>query len=95
MVLLWRATAELDDLQAAQVGHRLAQLALVSLAGGPGGGIALHDVIRDFLRAELGRQRLAGLGAMLLDKIAAAVPAPSPPDPTVEDLVADGLVGSG
>ena len=28
---------------------------------GPGGGIALHDVIRDFLRAELGQQRLAAL----------------------------------
>ena len=64
---LWRATAGLDELRAAQVCKRLAQLALVSQVSGPGGGIALHDVIRDFLRAELGRQRLARLNGMLLD----------------------------
>lgn len=52
---LWWATAGLDDLRAAQVWKRLAQLALVSQAPGPAGGMALHDVIRDFLRAELGR----------------------------------------
>jgi hypothetical protein len=50
----WRATAGLDDLRAAQVCNRLAQLALVSQAVGPGRGITLHDVVRDFLRAELG-----------------------------------------
>jgi hypothetical protein len=27
----------------------------------------LHDVVRNFLRAELGKQRLAGLNGMLLD----------------------------
>ena len=32
---LWQATAGLDDLQAAQVCQRLAQLALVSPAAGP------------------------------------------------------------
>ena len=52
---LWRATAGLDELQAAQVVKRLAQLALVSQATGAAGGITLHDVVRDFLRAELGR----------------------------------------
>ena len=70
---LWRATAGLDDLQTAQVCKRLVQLALVSDAG-PGGGITLHDVVRDFLRAELG-QRLAGLNEMLLDAVAAGLPA--------------------
>ena len=49
---LWQATAGLDELQAAQVCKRLAQLALVSQAAGPDGGITLHDVVRDFLRAE-------------------------------------------
>ena len=87
VALLWQATAELDRLQAGQVSHRLAQLALVSRASGPAGGVALHDVIRDFLRAELGQQRLAGLGALLLDKIAADVPAPNPPSPAAEGLV--------
>ena len=46
---------------------RLAQLALMSQVSGPGRGIALHDVIRDFLRAGLGRQRLVRLNGKLLD----------------------------
>lgn len=75
---LWRATAGLDDLQTAQVCKRLVQLALVSDVG-PGGGITLHDVVRDFLLAELG-QRLAGLNEMLLDAVAAGLPAASPLD---------------
>ncbi len=77
---LWRATAGLDDLRAAEVCKRLAQLALVSQASGPDGGVALHDVIRDFLRAGLGRQRLAELNVMLLDAVAADLPAASPLD---------------
>ena len=43
---LWRVTAGLDDLQAAQVCNRIARLALVSLAADQ--GINLHDVVRDF-----------------------------------------------
>ena len=39
---LWRVTAGLDDLQAAQVCNRIARLALVSLAADQ--GINLHDV---------------------------------------------------
>ena len=75
---LWRVTAGLDELGAARVCKRLAQLALVSQASGPAGGIALHDVIRDFLRAEAGEQRLAELTGMLLDAVAASLPAASP-----------------
>jgi WD40 repeat protein len=75
---LWRTTAGLDDLHAAQVCRRLAQLALVSPAAGPGRGITLHDVVRDFLRAELGAQRLAELNRMLLDTAAANLPIASP-----------------
>jgi WD40 repeat protein len=75
VVQLWRATAGLDELQAAQVCRRLAQLALISQAPAPGGGIALHDVIRDFLRRELGQPRLTGLNGVLLDAAAAGLPA--------------------
>ena len=75
---LWRATAGLDDLRAAQVCARLAQLALVSRAAAGPGGVALHDVVRDFLRAELGQQRLAELNGILLDAVAAGLPAASP-----------------
>ena len=78
---LWRATAGLDDLHSVQVCKRLAQLALVSQASGSAGGVALHDVIRDFLRAGLGRQRLAELNGMFLDAVAAGLPAASPVNP--------------
>jgi WD40 repeat protein len=81
VVRLWRATAGLDDLRAAQLYNRLAQLALVSQADGAAGGIALHDVVRDFLRAELGRRRLAELNGLLLDAVAADLPASSPLPP--------------
>ena len=84
---LWQATAALDDrddLQAAQVCERLAQLALVTQAAGSARGITLHDVIREFLRAELGPQRLADLNVKLLDKIAEKLPAPSSQDPALQ-----------
>ena len=77
---LWRATAGLDDLRAAQVCQRLAQLALVSEAVGPARGITVHDVVHDFLRAELGQQRLAQVTGILLDAVAAGLPAASPLD---------------
>ena len=77
---LWKATAGLDELRAAQVCRRLAQLALISQAAGPDGGIGLHDVIRDFLRAGLGQQRLAGLNGAFLDAVADGLPAAGPPD---------------
>ena len=70
----------MDDLQAAQVCKRLAQLALISLTDGPAGGITLHDVVRDFLRAELGQQRLAELNGTLLDAVATELPAAKPLD---------------
>jgi WD40 repeat protein len=74
---LWRTTGELGDLQAAQVCQRLVQLALVSLPVGPVHGIVMHDVIRDFLRAEIGQQRLAELSGALLDAVAADLPTAS------------------
>ena len=37
-------------------------------------------MIRDFLRAELGQQRLAELNGVLLDAVAAGLPAASPLD---------------
>jgi hypothetical protein len=77
---LWQATAGLDNLQAAQVCKQVVQLALVSEAAGAGGGITLHDVVRDFLRAQLGMQQLAGLNGTLLAAAAAGLPAASPLD---------------
>jgi hypothetical protein len=54
---LWGASAGVNDLRAAQIWRHLAQLALVSdPTTAPGDGITLHDVVRDFLRVELGKQ---------------------------------------
>ena len=81
---LWQVTAGLDDrddLRAAQICERLAQLALVSHAAGPAPGITVHDVVRDFLRADLGPQRLADLNGKLLDAVARDLPAASPLGP--------------
>ena len=90
---LWQATAGLDELQAVPVYTRLIDLGLVSSAGPDGTkhesvqsqecrsrGVSLHDVVRDFLRAELGQQRLAGLTGMLLDAVAADLPTANPRD---------------
>jgi NB-ARC domain/WD domain, G-beta repeat len=80
MARLWLATADLDDLEAAQVCERLTQLALISRVADPAYGITLHDVIRDFLRAELGPERLAALNRILLDTFAADLLTMSPRD---------------
>ena len=82
---LWQATAGLDDLQATRVCGWLADLGLMTLRPGDGGagGMELHDVVRDFLRGELGTQRLAGLHGVLLDAAAAGLP-------TVSGLTAPG-----
>ena len=71
--LLWQATAGLGQLEATGVCGRLAGLGLVTVHHGDGvsGGVALHDVVRDFLRGELGSQRLTELNGVLLDTVAA------------------------
>jgi hypothetical protein len=74
---LWRATAGLDELQATRVFGLMAGLGLVMRRPGEGGGAQLHDVVRDFLRGELGAQRLAGLHVVLLDAVAAGLPSVS------------------
>jgi WD40 repeat protein len=72
---LWRTTAALDDLQSSQLCARLADLALVSVSqeGAGAGGVALHDVVRDFLRGELGDQQLARLNTVLLETVASGL----------------------
>jgi len=62
---LWRATAGVGELEAAQVAARLKGLALVSPADGGASGMTMHDVVRDFLRGEVGVRRLAALHGML------------------------------
>src|SRR5262249_59962858 len=60
---------------------RLADLALLTqVPGGDGGAITMHDVIRDFLREELGSTRLAQLHQVLVVGAAQGLPtAPAAP----------------
>ena len=57
---------------------RLADLALLTPAPSDGGTVTMHDVIRDYLREELGAARLAQLHQILLDTAAEDLPAPPP-----------------
>ena len=67
---LWWATAGLDGLHATQVCKRLTELALVSPATGHVHGIIVHDVVHDFLRADLDQSLLSGLSGMLDNAVA-------------------------
>jgi WD40 repeat protein len=75
---LWRALGGLDEMQASQLSARLAELALISFTDDGLGGMILHDVVRDFLRSELGMRRLAELNDTLLAAVAADLPAADP-----------------
>jgi WD40 repeat protein len=72
---LWRATTGLDELLSGQLLARLATLGLVFLSGEAPRGVVLHDVIRDFLRSELGPRRLEELNVVFLDFLASCLPA--------------------
>ena len=74
---LWRATAGLDELRSSQLCARLAELALVSPEGSGVTGVALHDVVRDFLRDELGERQLVRLNEVLLETASVGLPAAS------------------
>src|ERR1017187_6708036 len=72
---LWKAIGGVDRMAARALCARLADLALLTLVpGGDGGGVTMHDVIRDFLRERLGDTRLAQLHQLLLDTVAAGLP---------------------
>ncbi|MEO3751846.1 NB-ARC domain-containing protein [Streptomyces sp. B6B3] len=74
VTLLWRATGDLDEPRARALCMQMAELSLVSLdASVPGGVLALHDVVRDYLRAELAGG-LPSVNAALLDGVAATLP---------------------
>ena len=72
---LWQATGELDQMATGSLCFRLADLALLTqVPGGDDGAITVHDVIRDFLREELGDTRLTELHQVLLDAAAEGLP---------------------
>ncbi|MEU4807193.1 NB-ARC domain-containing protein [Actinosynnema sp. NPDC023587] len=72
---LWEATGGLDLVATRALCARLAALALLTTTGtADGGAVGLHDVVRDFLRRELGAARLTELHGVLLDAVARDLP---------------------
>ncbi|WP_328673511.1 NB-ARC domain-containing protein [Streptomyces sp. NBC_00328] len=72
---LWQATDALDETAARSLCKQMADLSLLAIDTTlPGGAITLHDVVRDYLRAELGTTGLAAAGTALLDATAATLP---------------------
>ncbi|MGW0073840.1 NB-ARC domain-containing protein [Streptomyces cellulosae] len=66
---LWRGTAELDEPKSRHLCKQMADLSLVTLnADVEGGALEIHDVIRDYLRAELG-SRLSEVNSLFLDAL--------------------------
>ena len=68
---LWAATSGMDPVAARGLCRRMADLSLVTFHDGV---LTLHDVVRAYLRRELG-DHLADVNAGLLDAIAATLPA--------------------
>lgn len=72
---LWQATGALDETAARSLCKQMADLSLLAIDTTlPGGAVTLHDVVRDYLRAELGTTGLAAADTALLDATAATLP---------------------
>ncbi|MFG3548895.1 NB-ARC domain-containing protein [Streptomyces sp. NPDC047725] len=78
VTLLWGATGDLDEVRARLLCKQMADLSLIMIdPTAPGGALTLHDVVRDYLRAELGTD-IPAVNAALVDALASALP----PDPS-------------
>ncbi|WP_073910811.1 NB-ARC domain-containing protein [Streptomyces sp. CB02009] len=74
VTLLWRATNGLDEAKSRHLCKQMADLSLLSISTETNGGsIVLHDVIRDYLRIELG-ERLAVVNSAFLDTLSVEMP---------------------
>lgn len=73
---LWRATGNLDETATRALCKQMADLSLLGIETTVvGGAVTVHDVVRDYLRTELGPAGLSTANAALLDAIAASLPA--------------------
>ncbi|MET7604899.1 NB-ARC domain-containing protein, partial [Streptomyces avermitilis] len=82
IALLWEASGQLTEAQTRTLCRDLERLSLLTLDPRNGGTISLHDVIRDYLRSNLGTAGLARLNGLLVDAIAATLPPARPLAPT-------------
>ncbi|MFI8104617.1 NB-ARC domain-containing protein [Streptomyces sp. NPDC086023] len=64
---LWATTGGLDEEAVRALCAQLDALSLVALGPERGGRITLHDVLRDYLRSELGASELRALHGLLVD----------------------------
>ncbi|WP_314176100.1 WD40 domain-containing protein [Streptomyces winkii] len=74
---LWQETAGLEAREGRRLCHDMADLSLVVLRP-EAGTLTLHDVVREYLRGELGPRNLARLSASLLDAVAGGLPSAEP-----------------
>lgn len=72
--MLWHATSGLGELPARHLCKTLHDLSLLTMDKADGGQLTLHDVIRDYLRHDLGPERVTELHRVLLDAVAATLP---------------------
>ncbi|MET9880401.1 NB-ARC domain-containing protein [Actinacidiphila glaucinigra] len=78
VALMWQATGGLTETQTRNLCGKLERLSLITLAPDHGGRISLHDVIRDYLRADLGTATLTDRHAQFINAVATTVPPAGP-----------------
>lgn len=72
---LWEATGGLDETAVRSLCKQMADLSLIGIdTAVPGGAVALHDVVRDYLRTELGEEGCQTVNRELLNAVAASLP---------------------
>ncbi|MGP4046476.1 NB-ARC domain-containing protein [Streptomyces sp. 2A115] len=71
---LWRATDSLTESDSRGLCHTLNGLSLVSLNPENGGQVKIHDVLRDYMRSEMGAQHLTEVNDVFLNGIATRLP---------------------
>ncbi|MFD4861611.1 NB-ARC domain-containing protein [Streptomyces atratus] len=81
---LWRNQAGLTTTESQALLRKITSLCLANPVHGETGALALHDVVRDYLRAELGPAHLTQLHESLVDAVADQLPSANPllPDRT-------------
>ncbi|MFD8223398.1 NB-ARC domain-containing protein [Streptomyces massasporeus] len=71
---LWKATAGLAESEARNLCRALSGLSLISLEPVSGGQVRIHDVLRDYIRSEMGVQRLTEVNEALITEVARRLP---------------------
>nr|WP_329283636.1 NB-ARC domain-containing protein [Streptomyces sp. NBC_01451] len=81
VILLWKTTGGLTEQKSRSLCRKMERLSLLTITPVDDGRIRLHDVIRDYLRSELGDSALTDVNAQLLDAVGDTLPQASPLTP--------------